>query len=90
LVEPVGYSLLHRVTLSGPQASIQLRVQRLELVLDLGPCLAADLLADPLAGRVETERDHPAPAPGTGLVMRAVPAVRPMIEVDAVFAVATA
>jgi len=27
---------------------------------------------------------------GTGLVMSAVPAVRPMIEVDAVFAVATA
>jgi hypothetical protein len=33
-VEPGGYGLLHRVTLGGPQASIQLGVQRLELVLD--------------------------------------------------------
>jgi len=32
-VEPVGHGLLHRVTLGGPQAGIQLRVQRLSLSL---------------------------------------------------------
>jgi hypothetical protein len=49
-----------------------------------------DLPADPLPVRVKAERDHPAPAPGTGLVQGAVPAVAPVAEVDAVFAVATA
>jgi hypothetical protein len=88
--EPVRHRLLDRVTLSSSQASVQLGVQRVELVLDLGPRRAADLLADPLAVRVETKQDHPAPAPSAGLVMGAVPAVRPAIKVDTVFAVATA
>ena len=52
--------------------------------------LAADLLADPLPACVEAERDHPALAAGTGLVVSAVPAVVPVVEVDAVFAVAPA
>jgi hypothetical protein len=63
-------------------------VRFLELVPDLGLGLAADLLADPLPVRVESERDHAAPAPSTGLVVGAVLAVFPVIEVDAVFAVA--
>jgi hypothetical protein len=89
-VQPVGHGLLDRVARRTAHARIQLAVQSLELVLDLGPGLAADFPADPLAVRIKPERDHPAPAPGTGLVMGAVPAVRPVIEVDAVFAVATA
>ena len=45
---------------------------------------------EPVSVRAETERDHPAPPPRTGLVMSAVPAARPAIEVNTVFAVATA
>jgi hypothetical protein len=44
LGQPVGNRHVHRVARSGPDARVQLRVQRLELVLDLGPGLAADLL----------------------------------------------
>jgi hypothetical protein len=84
LGQPVGNRHIHRVALDGPDASVQLGVQRLELVLDLGPGLAAELLADPLPAGVEAERDHPAPAAGTGLVVGAVPAVGPVVEVDAV------
>jgi aryl-alcohol dehydrogenase-like predicted oxidoreductase len=40
----ISHGLLHGVALSGPQPSVQLRVQRLELVLDFGPGLAADPL----------------------------------------------
>jgi hypothetical protein len=39
--------------------------------------------------RLEADRDHAAPAPVTRPVMSAIPAIRPMIEVDAVFAVAS-
>jgi hypothetical protein len=49
-----------------------------------------DLPADPLPVRVKAEGDHPAPPPGTGLVPGPVPAVSPVVEVDAVFAVTTA
>jgi hypothetical protein len=38
----------------------------------------------------ETQRDHASPAPGAGLMKDAVPAVVPVVEVDAVFAVAAA
>ena len=69
-------------------SSSQSSVQRLELVLDLGPRRAADLLADSPAVRVETKRDHRAPAPSAGLVMGAGAAVRPVIKVDTVFVVA--
>jgi len=44
LGQPVGNRTFDRVALDGPHARIQLRVQRLELVLDLGPGLVADLL----------------------------------------------
>ena len=71
LVEPVGYCLLNGVAVSGPDARIKLGVHFLELVPDLGPGLAAELLANPLAVRVEAERDHAAPAPVTGPVMGA-------------------
>jgi hypothetical protein len=64
-----------RIGRSGPDTGVQFRVQRLELVLDLGLGLAADLAADPLPVHVETERDHPAPAPRTRLVMVTIPAV---------------
>jgi hypothetical protein len=50
--------------------------------------LAADLLADSLPIQAEAERDHAAPAPSAGPVVGAVPAVLPVIEIDAVFAVA--
>jgi hypothetical protein len=90
LGQPVGNRHIHRVARSGPDARVQLRMQRLELVLDFGPGLAAELLADPLPIRGVAERDHPAPAAGTGLVVRAVPAVAPVVEVDSVFAVAPA
>jgi len=76
--------------LDGPDTRVQFGVQRLELVLDLGPGLTADLLADPLPVRGKAERDHAAPAAGTGLVVGAGPAVAPVVEVDAVFAVAPA
>ena len=76
--------------LGGPDTRVQLHMQRLQLVLDLGPGLTADLLADPLPVRGIAQRDHPAPAAGTGLVMGAGPAVAPVVEVDAVFAVAPA
>ena len=82
--------LTNEVRSSFRNAGVKLGVQSLELVLDLGPCVAADLLADPLPVRGEAERDHPAPAPSTGSMVSAVLAVRPVIEVDAVFAVATA
>jgi hypothetical protein len=50
---------------------------------------SARLLPDePLPARAEAERDHAASASRTSLVVDAVPAVLPMIEVDAVFAVA--
>jgi hypothetical protein len=51
LGQPVGNRHVHRVARSGPDARVQLGVQVLELVLDLGPGLAADLLADPLPVR---------------------------------------
>ena len=66
---------------------VQFRVQRLELVLDLGLGLAADLAADTLPVHVETERDYPTRAPRTGLVMITILAIASMIEVDAVFAI---
>src|SRR6266487_563655 len=88
--QPVGHGGLDRVPLDGPDARVELGVQLLELVFDLGPGLAADLPADPLPVRDITERDHPAPPARTGLVVSAVPAVVPMVEVDAIFAVATA
>jgi len=55
-------------------------VQRLELVLDLSLGLAADLPAQTLPVRAETQRDHPALAPGAGLVKGAVAAVAPVVE----------
>jgi hypothetical protein len=85
---PVGHGLLDGVARRAAHAGVQLGVHSLELVLDLSPGLPADFPAEPLSVRVKTERDHPAPAPRTGLVMSAVPAVRPVIEVDTVFAVA--
>ena len=69
---------------------VELGMQLPEPVLDLRTRLPADLLADPLSIRSEAERDHAPPAPSTGPVVDAVPAVRPVIEVDAVLAVATA
>jgi hypothetical protein len=44
------HRLLDRVPLDGPDARVELGVQLLELVLDLGPGRAADLLADSLSG----------------------------------------
>ena len=88
LRQPVGNGLLHGVPLHRPDARVQLGVQLLEPVLDLSLGLAADLLADPLSVRAEAERNHASPAPVTGPVVGAVPAVRAVIEVDAVFAVA--
>ena len=76
--------------LDGPDTRVQFGVQRLELVLDLGPGLTADLLADPLPVRRVAERDHPAPTARTSLVVSAVLAVGAVVEVDAVFAVAAA
>jgi hypothetical protein len=35
--------------------------------------------------RLEADRDHAAPAPVTRPVMSAIPAIRPMIEVDAMY-----
>jgi hypothetical protein len=90
LVQPVGHGLVDRVPLSRPQPGVQFGVQRLELVFDLGLGLAADLPAQTFPVRVEPQRDHASPAPSTGLMKSAVPAVAPVIEVDAVFAVATA
>ena len=86
--QPVNNSLLNGVAVASPHTRIELRVQLLKPVPDLGLGLPADLLADPLTVRVEPERDHATPAPSTGPVMGAVPAVSPMIEVDAVFAIA--
>ena len=73
LGQPVSHGGPGRVTLDGPDA----RVQRPELVLDLGPGLAADLFAEPLPVRGRAERDHPAPVTRTDLVVSAVPAVTP-------------
>jgi hypothetical protein len=73
-----------------PHPSVELGVQFLQLVLDLSLGLAADLLAEPLPARAEANRNHTAPPSGTGSVVNAVPAVRAVIEVDAVVAVATA
>jgi hypothetical protein len=89
LGQPLSDRGLDGVALDDPDARVQFRVQRLELVLDLRPGLAADLLADPLSIRGIAERDHAAPAPIAGLVS-AVPAVVSVVEVAAVFAVATA
>jgi hypothetical protein len=66
---------LDRIARHTAHARIQFGVQSLELVLDLGLGLAADLPADPLPVRVKAERNHPAPASRTGLVEGAVPAV---------------
>jgi hypothetical protein len=90
LGRPVSHRSLDRVALDSPEARVELRVQRLEPVLNFGPGLAADLLADPLPVGGVAERHHPAPPARTGLVVSAVPAVVPVVEVDAVFAVATA
>jgi hypothetical protein len=54
LGQPVSHGLLDRVAVRGPDARVKLGVQLLELVLDLGPGRAADLLADPLPVRGET------------------------------------
>jgi hypothetical protein len=53
LGQPVSHGLLDRVAVRGPDARVKLGVQLLELVLDLGPGRAADLLADPLPARGE-------------------------------------
>ena len=47
------------------------------------------VLADPLPGRAEAQLARAAPASGTGLVPEAIRAVASVIEVHAVFAVAT-
>lgn len=69
---------------------VQVGVSVLELLLDLGTGLAGHLPPDPLPVRVEAERDHPAPAARTRPVVRTVATVTPVVEVDAVLAVATA
>lgn len=74
----------------GPHTCVQLCVQVLEPVPDLGPGLAADLLPEPRPVRVEAERYDAAPLARTGPVVGAVTAVGSVVEVDAVFAVATA
>ena len=57
---------------------------------DLSLGLAADLPAQTLPIRIEPQRDHTSPAPSAGLMKGTVPAVAPVVEVDAVFAAATA
>ncbi len=64
-------------------------MQGLQLVLDLGLGLAANLLPDPLPVRAEAERYDAAPTSGADFVVAAVTAVTGVVEVDAVFAVAT-
>jgi hypothetical protein len=89
LGQPVGNSLLDHVPVHSPHARVEFGVHLFELVSNLSLGLAADLLANPLTVRVEAERDHAAPAPVTGPVTSAIPAICPVIEVDAVFAIAS-
>ena len=59
LLQPVGHGLLHRVPLSGPQTSVQLGMQRLELVLDLSLGLAAVLTWSPERNWARFRSCHP-------------------------------
>src|SRR5262249_50904729 len=77
-----------RVAVYRPDAGVQVGVQVLELVLDFGLGLAADLLPGPLPTRAIPQRHDAAPAPRAATVMSGVAAVAPVIEVDAVLAVA--
>jgi len=63
--QPVVDGLRDRVTVTGPHTSVELGVQLLKPVPDLSLGRPADLLADPLPARVETERDHAADQPYT-------------------------
>jgi len=62
-------------------------VHILELVLDLGPGLTGHLPPDPLAIHVKAKRHHATPAANARPVMDAIPAVAPVVEVDAVLAI---
>ena len=54
-----GGRRLRRTAGNLSQEAFQLRVQLLELVLDPGSGLAADLLAGPLPACVKAQPDHP-------------------------------
>src|SRR5262249_58696741 len=62
---------------------IEVRVEILQLVPDLGLGLTADLLAAPLPIRAEAERDDTTPPAITALVVPAVTALSRVVTVDA-------
>src|SRR5262249_58215141 len=72
------------VTRADPR--IEVRVEILQLVPDLGLGLTADLLAAPLPIRAEAERDDTTPPAITALVVPAVTALSRVVAVDAIFA----
>jgi hypothetical protein len=85
--EPVGDGAVDRVAMQRANPGVQLGVEVLQLVLDLGLGLAADLLAAALAVSAEAERDLATPpARAAALVMPAIAALPGVVEVDRVLA----
>jgi hypothetical protein len=72
-----------------PHARVQVGVESLQLVFDLGLGLPADLLPGPLTVRAEAERDNATPPARAAPVMAGVVALTHVIEIDGVFAKAT-
>jgi len=86
VAQPVVGRVLDGVVRLGPDARVQVVVQRFEPVLDDGLGFAGDLAPDPPAVRAESQADHAPPPAFAVPVPIAVTARNVMLEEDSVLA----